>query len=299
MNEISPTKSKKKGRKLFGLFRKLKKKQRGGDESVATPSASISEGVPNINPAMPATTTKALAKKRNEKIRRPWLCRTRFFKGMIENSFKLIDQDNSGSVDEKELYSGLLLIHLNLGLYAGPAACKPISREKCHDVFVKMDKDHSGTLDEGEFAEVMMVLFGNVLMRVLFQYACTLLLVPMVAQALLDGIEWGIYRLYELISTMDERSEVADLIEVSLEQVWEHAIRYWSSRVPEGINVFAQTAGRQIQEALQTIPDSIWETIPLTLLSAVLSLMLIPWSLLKIDDLFQKLADSNSKRKQE
>ena len=43
---------------------------------------------------------------------------------MADTAFDLVDADKSGSVDEKELYSGLLLIHLKLGCYAGPAACK-------------------------------------------------------------------------------------------------------------------------------------------------------------------------------
>lgn len=53
-----------------------------------------------------------------------WLCRTKFFRNMCDWAFTVVDQDGSGSVDEKELYSGLLLIHLKLGSYAGPAACK-------------------------------------------------------------------------------------------------------------------------------------------------------------------------------
>lgn len=66
-----------------------------------------------------AQAAKALLLKK-----RPWLCRTKFFRDLINSSFELVDQDGSGSVDEKELYSGLLLIHLKLGVYAGPAACK-------------------------------------------------------------------------------------------------------------------------------------------------------------------------------
>ena len=43
---------------------------------------------------------------------------------MADWAFDVIDTDQSGFVDEKELYSGLLLIHLKLGSFAGPAACK-------------------------------------------------------------------------------------------------------------------------------------------------------------------------------
>jgi hypothetical protein len=57
-------------------------------------------------------------------MHRSWLGQTRFFKKMAESAFQTVDADGSGEVDEKELYSGLLLIHLKLGSYAGPAACK-------------------------------------------------------------------------------------------------------------------------------------------------------------------------------
>lgn len=53
-----------------------------------------------------------------------FLSRSKWFQKLSDNAFDLVDQDGSGCVDEKELYSGLLLIHLKLGSYAGPAACK-------------------------------------------------------------------------------------------------------------------------------------------------------------------------------
>ena len=53
-----------------------------------------------------------------------WLCKTCFFHNLYQSAFEVVDADGSGDVDEKELYSGLLLIHLKLGTYAGPAACK-------------------------------------------------------------------------------------------------------------------------------------------------------------------------------
>ena len=101
---------------------------------------------------------------------------------MLAWAFDTVDANQSGTVDEQELYSGMLLIHLQLGAYAGPAACKPISRAQCHAMFQKVDVDHSGTLDRQEFDAVMMVLFGNALLRVAFQYSCTIILVPLLAQ---------------------------------------------------------------------------------------------------------------------
>ena len=57
-------------------------------------------------------------------MKKSFLARTAFFQNMAKSAFELVDQDGSGEVDEKELYSGLLVIHLKLGTYAGPAACK-------------------------------------------------------------------------------------------------------------------------------------------------------------------------------
>jgi len=39
-------------------------------------------------------------------------------------AFKRMDKDGSGSVNKEEMYSGLLLLQLNLAKYAGPSACK-------------------------------------------------------------------------------------------------------------------------------------------------------------------------------
>ena len=56
--------------------------------------------------------------------KKSWLSGSKYFQQMSDSAFDAIDADGSGEVDEKELYSGLLLIHLKLGSMAGPAACK-------------------------------------------------------------------------------------------------------------------------------------------------------------------------------
>ena len=54
---------------------------------------------------------------------------------------------------------------------------------------------------------------------------------------------------------------------------------------------------RQALAQLEMVPESVWESLPLTVISTVLSLIIIPWSLLKIDDFFQNMADQSAKRK--
>ena len=108
------------------------------------------------------------------KLKTSWLSRTKWFTKMSNAAFAIVDADESGEVDEKELYSGLLLIHLKLGCYAGPAACRPVDRERVHAVFEKMDVDDSKSLNQEEFKQVMMVLCSNIFTRVLVQCKCNI-----------------------------------------------------------------------------------------------------------------------------
>ena len=50
--------------------------------------------------------------------------RSGHFRKLSDRAFELVDSDGSGYVDKKELYSGLLVIHLTLATYMGPAACR-------------------------------------------------------------------------------------------------------------------------------------------------------------------------------
>ena len=106
-----------------------------------------------------------------------YICRTRYFSSVCDTVFDTIDTDQSKAVDRNELYQGLLLIHLKLGTYAGPAACRPLSRDRCNEVFDALDADRSGYLDKTEFREVMMILFGNVFLRVIVQWYMTIIFV--------------------------------------------------------------------------------------------------------------------------
>jgi Ca2+-binding EF-hand superfamily protein len=139
--------------------------------------------VSNALPSKPGSTSKLdksennIASNGQSKPKMPtsWLSRSKRFRKWCEWAFHVIDTDKTNSVDETELYSGLLLIHLKLGTYAGPAACRPVGRERCHAVFQKFDLDRSGHLDFDEFQQVMSVLFSNILLRVIAQWSLTIM----------------------------------------------------------------------------------------------------------------------------
>jgi Ca2+-binding EF-hand superfamily protein len=202
---------------------------------------------------------------------------------MSNAAFAVVDADESGEVDEKELYSGLLLIHLKLGCYAGPAACRPVDRQRVRAVFQKMDVDHSGTLDRDEFREVMMVLCSNIFTRVLVQWSMTLMIVPLVAQYMLNALYLIHATFWNVVTDLDEYSPVMDNIELAIESARD-AI---ASKLPR---VLVATY-HLIMKLLDKVPTSVWNTVPLTLLSCVLGCLAVPYMIFKIDDYFQEVAE--------
>ena len=125
-----------------------------------------------------STCTVTVADAKKTKKGNMWT-RSKNFKKLTDWAFQTIDADGSGQVDKKELYTGLLMIHLKLATYAGPAACRPATREYCEKIFDEMDVDKSGELDRGEFEEVMQIVCAQVFTRVAIQWTMTLMIVPM------------------------------------------------------------------------------------------------------------------------
>ncbi|GMI22521.1 hypothetical protein TeGR_g6428, partial [Tetraparma gracilis] len=116
------------------------------------------------------------------------LLRSRFVRSRAASIFRQLDADRSGSLSAGELYAGVLLLHLELAKYLGPAACKPPSRAVVAELFEAYDRDHSADLDEHEFVDLSLLLLSNIATRVLFQFAMTLFLVPHFAPRVLHRL---------------------------------------------------------------------------------------------------------------
>jgi hypothetical protein len=218
-----------------------------------------------------------------------WLCRTKYFQKICHMAYEGIDSDQSGQIDEKELYAGLLLIHLQLGMYAGPAACRPLSRDQVHAIFIKMDNDGNGTLNETEFQQIMSVLFSNVLLRVIVQWTMTLMIVPWLAQFILNGIIYTISYITMIITNLDEQSQLFNMIELTIEGT---TLYVYDHLLPNIIkSIFAS-----IQYGISMVPTSVWKALPLTLLSTVLGIVVVPSCIFQIDTYFSKLADKYHSR---
>jgi hypothetical protein len=141
----------------------------------------------------------------------------------------------------------------------------------------------------------MMVLFGNVLFRVACQYALTLALVPFTARTILNVLTTVFAWIVTTIQQLDEHSSLDNTMEFFLEHVMATIRGFLVAYTPAVL----QTAGSKIVTLVDKIPASVWATIPLTLISTILGMMAIPWTLMKVDDFFQNLADSKAKKEEE
>ena len=253
------------------------------------------------------------------------------FKRLSDWAFDVVDADKSGFIDEKEFYSGLLLIHLQLGQYTGMAACKAVSREQAHVVFKKMDADDSGTLDKEEFEHVMMILFGNVLFRIVIQYSLTLLIVPLLAQLILDTLYhisyttltwYGILSkwymdLVESASTIaasssgkgttidgNDGEEKIVLLFVSATYPTLQFLLWIITKIIMVVYTIYQYITPYVLQAtiqfvvttISSIPPRVKNTLDIVFVSTVLGILVVPYCLMKIDDLIHLVLSTTTQR---
>lgn len=95
-----------------------------------------------------------------------FLTRTKYFDELVERLFIEIDTNNADFIDRKELYSGLLLIHLNLSNYAGIFASKPPDCAEAYSTFDDIDVESNGLLDKSQYKEAAGILSSQIVQRV-------------------------------------------------------------------------------------------------------------------------------------
>jgi len=122
-----------------------------------------------------------------------YLTRTKWFQKLCKWAFVVIDHDKSGTIGKDEMYTGVLLIHLNLAKYAGYSACRPPTRKVVEGIFDKMDDNKSGQIDESEFIEIMVVICSHIATRIALQYFLIFLIVPQIAWFMTKGLSIATY----------------------------------------------------------------------------------------------------------
>lgn len=126
------------------------------------------------------------------------LTRSTIFRKLTKWAFQQCDHNGTGQIGKNELYEGILLVHLQLAKYAGAAACYPPTRSTVSGLFEASDDNNSGSIDEHEFDQIVIISCGQIASRIFVYYAIIILLVPFLAdhfiQAILSIDEWMGYK---------------------------------------------------------------------------------------------------------
>jgi hypothetical protein len=142
------------------------------------------------------------------------LTRSTVFRKITKWAFAQCDHDDTGQLGKGELYEGILLVHLQLAKYAGAAACYPPTRTVIDRLFDAADDNKSGSIDEHEFDQIVLISCGQIASRILVYYAIIILLVPYVAAYVIRGLldidvwmGWGNVEWLEWILTFGQLGE--------------------------------------------------------------------------------------------
>lgn len=212
------------------------------------------------------------------------ILRSERFQKLVQYVFDSVDVDGSEKICREELYCGLIMIHLKLAAYVGPAACRVATREYVYEVFDVLDRDQSGYLDRKEFGTVMALFGSQICTRVVVQLGMTLLIVPIVAQYVLDIWNDVVKLLKIIVSEIDD----AELI---TERMFRFLGVLVNFVIPAGIKNGFLVVKRAIVEYL---PGDAYDAMPLTVISVVLGMLLVPWMLYQIDEFHTKIAEKSN-----
>jgi hypothetical protein len=154
-----------------------------------------------------------------------------------------------------------------------------------------MDVDHSGTLDREEFTEVMTVLCSNVFTRVMAQWSMTLILVPLMAQYMLSAIVWLANFGWKKITELDNFDELLD----RGSKLAAFATDWLTEKIPDGLLFHIDTLLSKASGLMDAIPESVWSTVPVTLMTCILGIIFVPYTIFTIDEYFANMAKNKKK----
>ena len=107
-------------------------------------------------------------------------------KGISGWAFSICDSEGNGRIQREELYSGILLVHLEMAKYVGVAACQPLNRTQVDELF-EMAASHNNakTIGQREFEDIAMYSCAQIASRIGVYYTMLLVLAPFLTSRLL------------------------------------------------------------------------------------------------------------------
>jgi hypothetical protein len=132
-----------------------------------------------------STTAVVTPQSRNGSSKGNILTRTKLFSNLTKWSFEQCDLNHTQHINRDELYTGILLVHLQLAKYAGVAACYPPSRNAINKLFDASDHNQSGYIEEMEFTNIMIVACTQITSRIFVYYTIIVISVPYITGQLI------------------------------------------------------------------------------------------------------------------
>ena len=104
--------------------------------------------------------------------------------------FAEVDANGDGRLDAAELYSGVLLVYMNVAAYV---YVQPPSRKAVLAELAELDEEHDGTLDAEEFECFVVWLTAGLVLRAAAHLAVMLVVGPLLSNVIVRRIdeEWG------------------------------------------------------------------------------------------------------------
>lgn len=195
---------------------------------------------------------------------------------------------NQAPLTKKELYTGLILIHLNLAAYVGPAACSPASKEYVDQMFDMLDKDRNGSLNKEEFTVLMSILCSQITTRVFIQLSMTILIVPFISEYFVDFMKDSYRVFWVILAQIDEKEDMSEFVMKMMKYGWDGVLLL----TPPILQTF-------ISSVYDALSEGYMDGMPLTIMSCVLGCMIVPWILFKCDEFYNGIALKRSKRGRE
>mmetsp|Transcript_112711 Transcript_112711/g.325673 ORF Transcript_112711/g.325673 Transcript_112711/m.325673 type:complete len:251 (+) Transcript_112711:143-895(+) len=176
------------------------------------------------------------AKSVKDRLTESWI-----FRRVVDKAYRVCDPKNTNHISVDQLYSGLLLVHLNLAKYCGAAACMPPSRLAVEELFFACDVDGSGGIDRDEFNIIIKVSCAQIFSRVLINYATLIFVIPFIAKFFVDQYldpEWSYVEMICIQFTS------ATLFMLIVPWVWK--VIDWSARKEAGRQANRQKSQRNL-----------------------------------------------------
>jgi hypothetical protein len=209
-----------------------------------------------------------------------FLAKSKHFHKLVDWAFDAVDVDQSGLVDKKELYSGLILIHLKLASYLGPAACRPASRTHVYEIFDLIDFDHSGNLNRVEFGTVMLLFSSQIITRVVLHILMAIIIVPFLSKYIVVSLVRFNTFTTQVFSEVNE-------VKIVKEAIYRCAKNVFVFLLPDGMLQFVLKAKMFVQ---QFLTDESTDTVILTMIGILIGMILLPWIFSQCDEIYESLA---------